>query len=69
MSDLTHDEAVKIDQAMSDHMYHHSISNSYPGMACDVACRTRAIASAVNAVLAERRQAAGEPTTPEGDHE
>lgn len=55
LTDLSTDEARSIDHAMGEHMYRHSISNSYPAMACDVTCRTRAIADAVNAVLTARR--------------
>lgn len=55
--DLTDEEAEKVDFAMGEHMYGHQVSNSYAGMACNVDCRTRALAQSVNALLRARLRA------------
>lgn len=51
---LTDDEIEEIDKMMNDHMYGHSISNSYANFACDPRCRMRALQYAINKVLEEK---------------
>lgn len=51
---VTYDEAVKVDRAMADHMYSHTISNSYGRFACDADCRIQALQMAIIRMLEER---------------
>ena len=72
LADITQEEAKAIDFFMNEHMYHHRHVAPVYAMACDVRCRTEAIARAVNQhVLMPRRAASanrsspGHPTSPE----
>lgn len=64
LHDLTDDEIEAVDQWMNDHMYHHSISNSYAAFACDSVCRKRALADAFRRFVLLPRRDATRPTPP-----
>lgn len=51
---LTEAEIDEVDQMMNDHMYHHTISNSYHNFTCNPGCRVQALGRAINKVLQEK---------------
>ena len=52
---LTDEEIQEVDSMMNDHMYGHTISNSYHNFSCNAQCRTGALGYAINKVLREKQ--------------
>ena len=65
---LTDEEIKEVDFRMGEHMYGHSISNSYANFACSVGCRTRALGEIINKVLLDKPEEVtdGAVPSPEG---